>query len=349
MIASDAYMLADMDDAALAQQLPAAGRAPPDALPQLRKTCLALLGAAMQWADFRCGRAQAALPPCLPARACYCASRSGKGGSCQCTPNPNLDSESEAGAARAQGVCGAGGAARQGRAAVRQVPQRAGRGVHRARAGRPGRHHAVPAHDQGRTAGAWRARACAPGCPACRPAFPGVAQGACCRRAAHRPRPGCASGGPRPDAEACRAAWLLCGRWRSGARSGRLRPRPRRPGAQVSLRPILHHLAYFNKLKLPLLRGLARLLTLFSNWFNVTLGARLRPRLRARAGPAARRRRAAPGRQAVTRACACTQCPWPPWAPGGRARPARTTAASRACSAARQGSRARPARGRPGA
>ena len=43
--------------------------------------------------------------------------------------------------------------------------------------------------------------------------------------------------------------------------------------AQVSLRPILHHLAYYNKLKLPLLKGLARLLTLFSNWFNVTLGA----------------------------------------------------------------------------
>jgi hypothetical protein len=75
MIASDAYMLADMDDAALAQQLPAAGRAPPDALPQLRKTCLALLGAAMQWADFRCGRAGTrsnpktchAFPPRLPA------------------------------------------------------------------------------------------------------------------------------------------------------------------------------------------------------------------------------------------------------------------------------------------
>ena len=43
--------------------------------------------------------------------------------------------------------------------------------------------------------------------------------------------------------------------------------------AQVSLRPILHHLAYYQKLKLPLLKGLARLLTLFSNWFNVTLGA----------------------------------------------------------------------------
>lgn len=39
------------------------------------------------------------------------------------------------------------------------------------------------------------------------------------------------------------------------------------------MRPILHHLAYYNKLKLPLLKGLARLLTLFSNWFNVTLGA----------------------------------------------------------------------------
>jgi hypothetical protein len=189
-----------------------------------------------------------------------------------------------------------------------------------------------------------------------RPAAPRAGrpvQAACYQRAVSCPRAGCASGGVRLGRAEARHGGMPGGvaparALALGARFGRLRPRPRRLGAQVSLRPILHHLAYFNKLKLPLLRGLARLLTLFSNWFNVTLGARLRPRLRARAGPAARRR-AAPGRQAVTRACACTQCPWPPWAPGGRARPARTTAASRACSAARQGSRARPARGRPGA
>ena len=44
---------------------------------------------------------------------------------------------------------------------------------------------------------------------------------------------------------------------------------------QTSLRPILVNLAYYNKLKLPLLRGLARLLNLLASWFNVTLGAGL--------------------------------------------------------------------------
>ncbi len=42
---------------------------------------------------------------------------------------------------------------------------------------------------------------------------------------------------------------------------------------QTSLRPILVNLAYYNKLKLPLLRGLSRLLNLLASWFNVTLGA----------------------------------------------------------------------------
>ena len=41
---------------------------------------------------------------------------------------------------------------------------------------------------------------------------------------------------------------------------------------QMSLRPILVNLAYHNKLKLPLLKGLARLLQLLASWFNVTLG-----------------------------------------------------------------------------
>ena len=41
---------------------------------------------------------------------------------------------------------------------------------------------------------------------------------------------------------------------------------------QLSLRPILVNLAYHNKLKLPLLKGLARLLQLLASWFNVTLG-----------------------------------------------------------------------------
>jgi hypothetical protein len=47
--------------------------------------------------------------------------------------------------------------------------------------------------------------------------------------------------------------------------------------AQTSLRPILVNLAYYNKLKLPLLRGLARLLKLLASWFNVTLGAARAP------------------------------------------------------------------------
>lgn len=53
LIANDAYVLADMDDGTLAQQLPQTGRVPPDALTMLRNTCLALLSAAMQWDEFR--------------------------------------------------------------------------------------------------------------------------------------------------------------------------------------------------------------------------------------------------------------------------------------------------------
>ena len=40
---------------------------------------------------------------------------------------------------------------------------------------------------------------------------------------------------------------------------------------QESLRPILVQLGYHNKLQLPLLKGLARLLQLLSSWFNITL------------------------------------------------------------------------------
>lgn len=46
---------------------------------------------------------------------------------------------------------------------------------------------------------------------------------------------------------------------------------------QLSLRPILVNLAYHNKLKLPLLKGLARLLQLLASWFNVTLGRSCSP------------------------------------------------------------------------
>lgn len=46
---------------------------------------------------------------------------------------------------------------------------------------------------------------------------------------------------------------------------------------QTSLRPILVNLAYYNKLRLPLLHGLERLLQLLASWFNVTLGSVLSP------------------------------------------------------------------------
>ncbi|XP_068646622.1 uncharacterized protein [Aristolochia californica] len=44
---------------------------------------------------------------------------------------------------------------------------------------------------------------------------------------------------------------------------------------QTSLRPILVNLAHTKSLTMPLLQGLARLLELLSNWFNVTLGTKL--------------------------------------------------------------------------
>lgn len=44
---------------------------------------------------------------------------------------------------------------------------------------------------------------------------------------------------------------------------------------QSSLRPILINLANTRSLTMPLLHGLARLLELLSNWFNVTLGGKL--------------------------------------------------------------------------
>lgn len=44
---------------------------------------------------------------------------------------------------------------------------------------------------------------------------------------------------------------------------------------QSSLRPILVNLAYTKSLSMPLLQGLARLLELLSNWFNVNLGVKL--------------------------------------------------------------------------
>lgn len=44
---------------------------------------------------------------------------------------------------------------------------------------------------------------------------------------------------------------------------------------QSSLRPILVNLAHTKNISMPLLQGLARLLELLSNWFNVTLGGKL--------------------------------------------------------------------------
>ncbi|XP_049383285.1 uncharacterized protein LOC125847672 isoform X2 [Solanum stenotomum] len=49
---------------------------------------------------------------------------------------------------------------------------------------------------------------------------------------------------------------------------------------QSSLRPILVNLAHTKNLNMPLLQGLARLLELLANWFNVTLGGKLLEHLR---------------------------------------------------------------------
>ena len=48
-----------------------------------------------------------------------------------------------------------------------------------------------------------------------------------------------------------------------------------KPLLQTSLRPILSNLAHYNKLKLPLLQGLARLLKLLTAWFNISLGEKI--------------------------------------------------------------------------
>ena len=44
---------------------------------------------------------------------------------------------------------------------------------------------------------------------------------------------------------------------------------------QSCLRPVLKNLTHIQKLSLPLLQGLSRLLYLLSSWFNVTLGDKL--------------------------------------------------------------------------
>ena len=44
---------------------------------------------------------------------------------------------------------------------------------------------------------------------------------------------------------------------------------------QSCIRPILLHLREYTKLTIPLLRGLSRLLSLLSSWFNKTLGEKL--------------------------------------------------------------------------
>ena len=46
---------------------------------------------------------------------------------------------------------------------------------------------------------------------------------------------------------------------------------------QASLRPILASLGSYNKLNLPMLRGLSHLLELLASWFNITLGACFTP------------------------------------------------------------------------
>ncbi len=49
---------------------------------------------------------------------------------------------------------------------------------------------------------------------------------------------------------------------------------------QASLRPILASLGSYNKLNLPMLRGLSHLLELLASWFNITLGAVADPGVR---------------------------------------------------------------------
>lgn len=49
---------------------------------------------------------------------------------------------------------------------------------------------------------------------------------------------------------------------------------------QTCIRPVLLHLREYTKLTVPLLRGLARLLSLLSSWFNKTLGEKLLDHLR---------------------------------------------------------------------
>jgi transformation/transcription domain-associated protein len=44
---------------------------------------------------------------------------------------------------------------------------------------------------------------------------------------------------------------------------------------QTSLRPVLKNLTQVQKLSIPIIQGLGRLLVLLSNWFNVTLGDKL--------------------------------------------------------------------------
>ena len=55
---------------------------------------------------------------------------------------------------------------------------------------------------------------------------------------------------------------------------------------QSCLRPVLKNLTHIQKLSLPLLQGLSRLLYLLSNWFNVTLGDKLFGYLRQWTEPA---------------------------------------------------------------
>lgn len=54
---------------------------------------------------------------------------------------------------------------------------------------------------------------------------------------------------------------------------------------QSCLRPVLKNLTHIQKLSLPLLQGLSRLLYLLSSWFNVTLGDKLYGYLRQWAEP----------------------------------------------------------------
>ena len=72
----------------------------------------------------------------------------------------------------------------------------------------------------------------------------------------------------------------------SSAESPKTQPKLPKELLQRSIRPVLLHLREHKRLTVPLLRGLSRLLSLLSTWFNKTLGEKLLDHLQKWANPA---------------------------------------------------------------